>query len=116
MTDAEVMELGRRAGWRTRTRNGAVRKLLDQGGFLLVELGLVADANIMAGTAFMYDIFEYILYPVAAWQLAQGDDVIQVHFIGGDPARVFTRSALLAALRTTPEFDQLERKGSAQWL
>ena len=63
----------------------------------------------MAGNVFMADgIHEYIIYPSAAAQLARGAPTVQIHYVGGDPARIFTRDELLNALRNTKEFDQLE--------
>ncbi len=109
MSDAEVLALSRQLGSQAKTRTRAVKRLLAQGGLLLVELDLIKNPALLAGTIFMADeIHQYILYPKAAALLAQGAAKMPVHYIGGEPARTFTHAELLEALRTTKEFDQLE--------
>lgn len=109
MPDDAVLELSGRLGSRASNRGEAVKRLLAQGGLILVELDLINDPTIMAGTVFMADeIHQYIIYPKAARELAGGLARIQVNYIGGKPARDFSRRELLDALSSTPEFDQLE--------
>lgn len=74
----------------------------------MAEIGLIDRPELMAGTVFVADeIHEYVIDKDAAEQLAAGTDDIAIKYIGGDPARTFSRAELIGALRATKEFDQV---------